>query len=105
MNLPVATLEAIAIDNQGARFPLKAIIGTPYQSGHDPNTWFCAVAIDPLHPQLSDIAGTDALQALCLAIRLVFDLLHSFVARGGRLTYDGEHDIPINAYWLGPSSS
>jgi hypothetical protein len=105
LNVPIATLEAIAIDTQGARFPLKVSIGTPYQSGNDPATWFCPVAIDPLHRDLRDIAGTDALQALCLGIRLVIDLLRSFVARGGHLTYDCENELPLDSYLFGPSNS
>ena len=98
MNAPIATLEAIAIDREGTRFPVKVEIGTPYLSKREPDTWRCAVSIEPLHKSLRDIAGGDAFQVLCLASRMAVDLLQSFVANGGRLTYDGDNDVPLDAY-------
>ena len=101
MNASVASVELIAIDVLGKRFPLRVSIGTPYLSKDDVATWFCPVSINPLYEHLPDIAGVDALQALCLAIHLAFDLLRSFVAKGGRLTYDGEHDLLLDSYFFG----
>ena len=99
MDAPVASFEAIAIDSERGRFPVKVSIGTPYLSNREPDTWRCPVAVDPLYPHLRDIAGGDAFQALCLASRLAIDLLQSYVANGGRLTYDGENDVALDAYF------
>lgn len=98
MDAPIASLEAIAIDREGTRFPIKVQIGKPYLSKRHPDTWHCPVSIEPLHKSLRDIAGGDAFQALCLASRMAIDLLQSFVASGGRITYDGENDVPLDAY-------
>lgn len=98
MNAPIASLQAIAIDRAGSRFPVKVEIGTPYQAKGTPGTWHCPVAIEPLHPTLRDVAGGDAFQALCLASRLAIDLLRSFVDSGGRLTFDGSNEVPLDAY-------
>ena len=98
MRAPIASLEAIAVNRDGTRFPLKVKIGTPYRSKREPDTWRCSVSVDPLHKSLRDIAGGDAFQALCLASRMAVDLLRTFVESGGRLTYDGENDLPLDAY-------
>jgi hypothetical protein len=97
MNVPVATLDVIGIDRERGRFGIQVVIGTPYLSDLEP------VSLDPLHPQLPDIAGENAFQSLCLASRLVVELLHSFVEKGGRLTYDGENEVPLDAYIRLPS--
>jgi hypothetical protein len=98
VNAPVATFAGIGIDPDGVRFPFTVSIGRPYLSGREPDTWACPVSIDPLHTHLRDIAGGDSFQALCLASRMALDLLQSFVQRGGRLTYDGENDVSLEAY-------
>ena len=98
MDAPAATFEAIGIDVERGRFPVKVTIGVPYLSNREPDTWRCAVSIDPLFPHLRDIAGGDAFQSLCLASRLAVDLLLSYVEKGGRLTYDGENDVSLDAY-------
>ncbi len=98
MNASIAALSGVAIDRDGVRFPFKVTIGTPYLSGRDPENWACPVSIDPLHTHLRDIVGGDSFQALCLASRLALDLLRSFVEGGGRLTFDGETDVPLDSY-------
>jgi hypothetical protein len=98
VNVPIASLELVALDPELGRIPVKVSIGKPYLSDREPDTWRCPISIDPLHPHLRDIAGGDAFQALCLASRMAIDLLQSFVAKGGRLTYDGENDVPLDAY-------
>jgi hypothetical protein len=103
VNAPIASLEAITVDRDGTRFPIKVEIGTPYLSKREPDTWRCSVSIEPLHKSLHDIAGGDAFQALCLASRMAIDLLRSFVDNGGRLTYNGDNDVPLDAYILRPS--
>jgi hypothetical protein len=56
------------------------------------------VAVHPLYEKLADIAGVDSLQALCLATRLAFVLLHDFKRKGGRLFLD-EEEFPIDSYF------
>ena len=92
-----ATFSGIAIDTSGTRFPLKVATGIPYLSGSEPDTWRCPVSVDPLHTQLRDIAAGDAFQALCLASRTALDLLRSFIERGGRVTFDGASDVPLDS--------
>ena len=98
MNPPMASFEAVGIDSQRGRFQVKVVIGAPYLSRREPDTWRCPVTVDPLFPDLRDMAGSDAFQSLCLAAGLAIDLLQSFVEKGGRLTYDGENDVPLDAY-------
>ena len=45
----------------------------------------CPVEIAGLHGRLTDVHGTDSLQTLCLAIKLVGSVLASFVAEGGSI--------------------
>ena len=80
------------------RFPLRIEIGSPYPDEIAPDLWRCPVKIEPLHPQLSDIAGSDGFQALCLATRLVFVLLGEFRGTGARLINDDGSDFPLEAY-------
>ena len=98
VNASTASFEAVGIDSERGRFPVKVTIGVPYLSKREPDTWRCPVAVDPLSPNLRDIAGSDAFQSLCLAACLAVDLLQSFVEKGGRVTYDGENDVPLDAY-------
>jgi uncharacterized protein DUF6968 len=95
---PIATLECIAIEKDGRRFPLKVSIGRPYQSGTEPDTWSCPVQVDPLHTHLRDIAGGDSFQALCLAARMALELLDGFVQRGGRLVHDDGGNLTLDNY-------
>jgi len=98
VSVSFAEFEGIAIDQSGERFPFRVRVGPPYQSNSEPDTWRCPVAIYPLHAHLRDIAGRDSFQAVCLASRTALDLLRLFVERGGRLTYDGANDVPLDAY-------
>ena len=97
MTKPTATFEATAIDPAKGRFTVTVTIGTPYLSETEPHVWRCPVSIDPLYPRLSDIAGDNSFQALCLASRLAIDLLQGFIEKGGRITHDDE-DVPLDAY-------
>ncbi len=100
MDAPIASLECFAVEKDGRRFPLKVVIGRPYKSGTDPETWSCPVTVDPLYTHLRDIAGGDSFQALCLASRTALELLDGFLQRGGRLLHDDGHDVPLHAYAL-----
>jgi hypothetical protein len=98
MSTPIAELSGIALGRDGERYPFKLTIGQPYLSGQDPENWACPVSIEPFHTHLRDIVGGDSFQALCLASRMALDLLRSFVEGGGRLTFDGHEDVPLDSY-------
>jgi hypothetical protein len=98
MNCLTATLEGVAIAPDGTRFPFRVSVGPPYQSAGERGTWRCAVSVHPWDPRLPDLAGSDSLQALCLASRTALDRLRQFTDGGGRVTYDGESDVPLDAY-------
>ena len=93
-----ATFEGIAIEADGTQFAFRVSVGPLYQQGGEPDTWRCPASVEPWHPQPRHVAGGDAFQALCLASRLALDLLRQFIEGGGRLTYDGANDVPLDAY-------
>jgi hypothetical protein len=71
----------------GARVSVTIAVGHPYPTSE--GDWACPVEIDGLQGRLEDIAGSDSMQALCLAIRTARDLLDSFMADGGRILDPG----------------
>jgi len=71
----------------GERVSVTIAVGHPYPTSE--GDWACPVEIDGLQGRLDDIAGTDSMQALCLAIRTARDLLTSFMVDGGRILDPG----------------
>ena len=67
----------------GRERPVTAAIGTPYKAAT--GEWRCAVSLAGLHHDLADVAGEDALQALCLAASLMRTLLEDVRAGGGKV--------------------
>jgi hypothetical protein len=67
----------------GECVPVTVAVGHPYPTIE--GDWVCPVELAGLHGRLTDVHGTDSLQALCLAIKLIGSLLTSFVAEGGRI--------------------
>jgi uncharacterized protein DUF6968 len=76
-------IEIICVRPNGERLPVTVAVGHPYPTIE--GDWACPVAMTGLHGRLTDVHGTDSLQALCLGIKLVGNLLASFVAEGGRI--------------------
>jgi hypothetical protein len=97
MQEPIARRELVGVSADGARFALVLAIGRPYISGSSPETWSCAVSLDPLYPRLPDQVGTDSFQALVLATNTALDLLLSFKADGGRVLFPDGSEYPIEA--------
>ena len=79
-------------------FTITLELGKPYLWKTSPDTWACPIALKGLYDRLADMRGEDALQALCLALRLAFELLDDFRQKGGKLTYETGEDVPIEAY-------
>lgn len=97
----IASAELFAERPGEARFPLRVEIGCPYRDVIARDLWRCPVRIEPLHPHLSDIAGSDGFQALCLASQMVVTLLGEFRKGGARLLNDDGSDFPLEAYLAG----
>jgi hypothetical protein len=93
----VASLTLAGVLPSGETRGVCVQVGKPYHKG---DHWRCPVAIPGLHHSLPDIAGDDAFQSLCLALRFVQSLLQDFVASGGRLLFpDTGDDWPMEAYF------
>ena len=97
MSEPIARREFIGQAANGERFPIILEIGRPYQSGTSPETWSCAVSLDPLYPHLVDQVGSDSFQALILASNLAIALLFGFKDDGGRLLFKDGSEYPLEA--------
>ncbi len=78
------TLDLIAPNEH--RVTLTVSFGPPYASGQ---SYRCPVTFTGWGSSPPDIAGSDSLQALLLAIALVHGILSDFVSRGGRVVYPG----------------
>ncbi len=81
----------------GHKFEITVEIGQPYDS---PEGWKCPVRLQGLYNHLPDARGEDAVQALCLAVCLAFDLLSEFKTNGGKLFLKGGGEVPLEAYAL-----
>lgn len=75
---------------------MRVALGRPYQA--PTGEWLCRVRLKGLHERLTDIAGDDSLQALCMAASLVRSLLESVVEEGGPvLDAVSRSDYPLDA--------
>ena len=101
----IAEFECIAIEKDGRRFNLRISIGRPYKTVSDPETWACPLSLDPLYRQLSDIAGADSFQALCLASRMAVELLSGFKQNGGKLVDQDGNDVQLSGYLAAPKGN
>jgi hypothetical protein len=70
-------------------------VGKPYFSAQGGGIWYCAVAMDGLYP-VDKVAGRDSFQALCLAVRLIANLLADYEKDGGVIYYPpAEGEAPL----------
>jgi len=79
--IPHSQIECIS--RTGDRFSVTIQIGRPYLAPS--GEWACPVEMAGWHNGLQDIRGEDSMQALCLALTLVRQLLTSYVQDGGRV--------------------
>ena len=97
MTDPIAVAEFDAILPSGERRRATLRIGRPYRTST--GEWHCPVALDGLQDKLADAAGENAIQSLCLGLRLLMSQLEAFKGRGGQLCYAGGTDhVPLEAY-------
>jgi hypothetical protein len=103
MTQTVAEERLVGLEPSGARVQVIAAIGLPYQVS--PDEWACPVSLAGLHDRLHDIHGGGSLQALCLAVSLLRQLLTGFVEGSGRLFYaDGKEPFSISSCFSGVGS-
>ncbi|NCB64379.1 MAG: hypothetical protein EOM52_12450 [Clostridia bacterium] len=96
MDDPVATMEMVAVHPDGTRTPLIVEVGKPFRM--DTGVWACPVSGEPVVPNMPGIFGEDSMQALCLALSLVFDLLSNFKKKGGALLGEGDQEFLLEVY-------
>ena len=96
--MTIGAAQFLCVQPGGERIEVVVAIGHPYPTSE--GDWACPVEIDGLHGDLADIHGMDALQALCLAIRLVGERLAAFVAAGGRILHPSTGEsIALESYF------
>ncbi len=81
------------ISPDGHRVTFTVSFGPPYPSGQ---SYRCPVKFTGWGTSPPDIAGSDSLQALLLAVALVYSILSDFASHGGRVMYpgtDSEYDL------------
>ena len=81
----------------GERFDLIVEIGAPEPSKEHEHEWRCSLSLSPIHKSIRSMAGDGALQALCLSVRLAYQMLEDFVAKGGTLTHDDGSGVDLKA--------
>jgi hypothetical protein len=92
----ILEVEYIAVHPDGSESPLFIRIGRPYLVSVD--EWACGLGMAGIYDDLADAHGSDALQALGLAMALLRRLLDGFVERGGRILFKTEReDVPLRA--------
>ena len=97
MTDPIATTDLSVMLPSGERRSVTLRIGRPYRAAT--GEWRCPMALDGLQDKLPDAAGEDAIQALCLALRLLVSQLEGLVQRGGKVFYPTTDDqVPLEAY-------
>lgn len=85
MKNEIASADLTCVAPDGREFDARVSIGTPYVAAT--GEWRCPVSLSPLDERIPDMAGEDALQALCMALSTARALLEHFVERGGRVSY------------------
>lgn len=96
----IATTTFWGVRPNGNKFEITLEIGQPYRCDDSPEPWACPACLAGLYGHLQDARGVDAVQALCLAICLAFDLLSDFKANGGKLLLKDGGEVPLEAYAL-----
>jgi hypothetical protein len=102
MSGSVANCQIVGVRSDGAKVSIVFEVGVPYrddQAGAE--LWRCPVSLEPLYTHLVHTAGSDSMQALCMALSLGLDLLGKFVEDGGLLLHDDGTDFSLKPYAFG----
>ena len=89
MHDPIAATDLIALFPDGRRKPVRIEIGRPVPDGEDA---VCTCVFTEFHDQPLRTYGSDTLQALVLAVRLMRVLLQHEQKRGIRFVFAGLDD-------------
>ncbi|PTU33112.1 hypothetical protein [Stenotrophobium rhamnosiphilum] len=104
MDLVTASFKVVGIRPSGERIEIELLIGKPFLNESSPvQQWRCPVSCKPLYGGVINMAGADAVQALCEALKNGFGQLASFKHYGGQLLYDDGTDFSLEYYEF-PSS-
>jgi hypothetical protein len=87
---PIATASFVIARADGNRTPIVVTVGRPYVVDEAESR--CPILITGLDGQNADIAGSDSLQALGLALSFIRRRLEHQVEQGSKLLYEGESD-------------
>lgn len=93
----IATQRLLRQQADGSETIITIQIGTPFQA--DAGSWACAVEMDGVDGRYPDMVGVSSLQALCLAIGLVNQLLGHMLASDENLLHP-EDRSPYDAAGL-----
>jgi len=98
----IATLAIVGIRPDGERIDITVSIGRPYQKEGGPvEQWRCPVSVVPIDGALPDMAGTDAVQSMCMALSIALSRLGHFVEAGGTLQNDDGTEFSLESYSFG----
>lgn len=88
INDPIATASFVIARTDGTRTPVAVTVGRPYVV--DEAEARCPILLAGLDGGNADIAGSDTLQALGLALSFIRRRLEHQVEQGSKLLYEGE---------------
>lgn len=96
MDSLIAETKMIGIYPDMREIEILASIGSPFRDLN--GRWGCPAEISGIYGKLGPVYGEDSMQALCLALKLVYTLLKDFIEKGGKLVhpYD-KSDFPLRA--------
>ena len=95
----VAQIRLLRVSSAGTKLPVEVRIAKPYYDG---KFWKCPVYLEGFHTKIPDICGMDSLQSLCLAIKMVGELLLHIQQEGDRVIFEHdeeEQNFPFEAYF------
>jgi len=101
MDSDIASIKVVGIRSSGERIEIELLVGKPYLSQSIPHEqWRCPVSCKPLYGSVINMAGADAMQALCEAIKIGVSQLASFKQHGGQLLHDDGTEFSLEPYEL-----
>ena len=94
----VASLDVVAILEDGKRVEITASIRPPHQGS---GQWVASVLIKPLQRKPMEVRGVDSFHAVWLACSLVLKLLAQLKDEGAKLENADGSEFPLDAYLAG----
>lgn len=88
----IAERTVYAVDKDSRGFEIRLLIGRPYRTESENESWACPIATVGLPHPLPDMVGVDSWQALMLGRSILRSVLSSFIDDGGRLYWEKDGD-------------